>query len=346
MRKIDRATHPESAQIEQEKTPESNAPHTPKKPAQRRIKTEYVVAMIGAVATIIAGILSSPLIEKWLTVTPAPTTGPTVAMTATSVAPTQPLSLTEGIPELAFTDPHPDDSDYLDPAGIPMRLVSAGEFDMGSETGQSDERPVHAIYLDAYYIDKYEVTNLFYQACVDAGACRPPENTTGLSFNDFYGKPEFAHYPVLFINWDMAKTYCEWRGAELPTEAQWEKAARGTDGRTYPWGEEIDQTFAHYANSSSGPAAVGTYEKGTSPFGVYDMAGNAVEWVSDWYSNSFYANSPDANPSGPGSGQYRVLRGGTWYDDKDKVRASDRMAYIPDEILTSFGFRCAKDVTP
>jgi formylglycine-generating enzyme required for sulfatase activity len=243
-----------------------------------------------------------------------------------------------------FDDPHPDSADHNDIKGIPMRLVPAEEFVMGSDNSESDERPAHPVYLDAYYIDKYEVTNAFYEACVDAGACQPPGGTSSLY--DFYGNSDYDNYPVMSMSWNMAETYCEWRDAQLPTEAQWEKAARGSDERTYPWGEEIDQTFAHYGQSAGTPAAVGSYPKGKSPYGVYDMAGNLWEWVEDWYSNTFYANSPISNPSGPGSGQSRVLRGGTWYYGKERVRTFSRDSFHPDEFLDSFGFRCARDANP
>ena len=322
----------------------------------RKVDIAIIVALIGLAGTLIAGLLGSPLIESWF----SPAAIPTVTQTATITLTFQPTPAT-GTPEpgqtpteifartftpVIFNDPHPDPSDHIDSFGVPMRLVPAGEFAMGSEGGDTDERPVHTVDLDTYYIDKYEVTNAFYKACVDAGVCQSPQNTSSFTLYDLYGNPDYDNYPVMFMSWNMAKTYCEWRGAQLPTEAQWEKAARGTDGRTYPWGEEIDQTFAHYDQSAGIPAAVGSYERGKSPYGVYDMAGNVWEWVGDWYSQTFYANSPTSNPSGPGSGQTRVLRGGTWYYGKERVRTFSRDSYNPIEVLDSFGFRCAKDANP
>ena len=211
---------------------------------------------------------------------------------------------------------------------------------MGSETGDVDEQPIHTVYLDPYYIDKYEVTNGLYEECVAAGACEPPGQVGSSNRSNYYDDPAFSQYPVIFVDWDQAKTYCEWRGGSLPTEAQWEKAARGTDGRTYPWGEGIDCDRANYDKtiSSSGEVgcpvevplggiflsykwsapfplamgvivgdttAVGSYPRGVSPYGAHDMAGNVWEWVSDWYRADYYAALPPTevtrNPRGPSS---------------------------------------------
>jgi len=315
--------------------------------------TAIIVALIGLAGTIIAALLNLPSIQTWLSPASVSTASATATITLTvmSVTPSQTmepsptLAATNTPTLLNFNDPHPVADDYHDAFGVPMRLVASGNFMMGSDQGQSDERPVHPVYLDAYYMDKYEVTNALYKACVDAEVCPPPQDS-GFAY-DFYGNSDYDNFPVMFMGWNMAKTYCAWRGAQLPTEAQWEKAAHGMAGGTYPWGEGIDQTFANYGQSGGIPSAVGSYERGKSSYGVYDLAGNVSEWVEDWYSNTFYANSPNSNPSGPGAGQYRVLRGGTWYDSKEKVRASDRSSFRPDaEILASFGFRCAKDANP
>jgi len=132
-------------------------------------------------------------------------------------------------------------SALTDAWGVEMVLVPDGEFTMGSDSGSSDEQPVHQVFLETYYIDKYEVTNTLYKACVDAGVCDPPAKTSD------YNNSQYAQHPVVYVNWNMANEYCKWRGARLPTESEWEKAARGTDGRTYPWGEEINNSFANYS---------------------------------------------------------------------------------------------------
>ena len=196
---------------------------------------------------------------------------------------------------------------------------------MGSDNGTSDEKPVHTVYLDAFWIDQTEVTNKQYQACVDAGTCKPPSITSSFTHSDYYGNPEFDEYPVIYVNWDKAKWYCKvWAGGDLPTEAQWEKAARGTDERTYPWGEGIDCDKANYNGSCVGDTSpVRSYESGKSPYNAYDMAGNVWEWVNDYYQSNYYTmlGGNASNPFGPDSGQYRVLRGGSWFDYDRQLRA-------------------------
>jgi formylglycine-generating enzyme required for sulfatase activity len=239
-------------------------------------------------------------------------------------------------------------AEITDSQGVTMRLVPAGPFPMGSDNGDSDRQPVHDIYLDAYYIDIYEVTNALYKTCVDASVCAAPKNTNSYSRPSYYGNPEFDNYPVIYVDWNMAQTYCQWRGADLPTEAQWEKAARGTDGRTYPWGEGIDCNKANYHDGNKfcvgDTTAVGNYPSGVSPYGLYDMAGNIWEWVKDWYLDTYYQNSPSENPLGPDTGTYRVLRGGSWYYDGYGTRSSIRGRVTPDITYYYIGFRCARSL--
>lgn len=237
----------------------------------------------------------------------------------------------------------PDPSDYMDQAGIPMRLVPAGSFLMGSENGQADEKPMHTIQLDAYYIDKYEVTNASYKTCVAAGVC-PDSRVTDLGSLLSYSKlPIYDDYPAA-VDWEEAKTFCGWRGAQLPTEAQWEKAARGTEGRTYPWGDGADCSKANFHDKNfacaGNPVQVGSFEDGKSVYGLYDMAGNILEWVADWYSETYYQDSPSINPLGPDSGTLHVLRGGGYYSDALYIRSSARVWTTPG--VTGYGFRCVK----
>jgi formylglycine-generating enzyme required for sulfatase activity len=231
-------------------------------------------------------------------------------------------------------------TEVIDIKGAPMALVPAGEFTMGNENGDSDEQPVHQVYLDAYYIDKFEVTNALYKACVNIGGCSELKNTGR------YKDLDYKNYPVVFVDWNQAITYCKWRGGGLPTEAQWEKAARGTDGRTYPWGEGISCSRANYRDCISDTNAVGSYVGGVSLYGAYDMAGNVWEWVQDWYSAEYYVVSPNKNPLGPKSGTYHVVRGGAWDFTAEYVTSSDRFWGTPDSASNNFGFRCAKDATP
>jgi formylglycine-generating enzyme required for sulfatase activity len=221
--------------------------------------------------------------------------------------------------------------------------VPAGEFTMGD--GASDA-PIHKVYLDAFWIDQTEVTNKQYKACVDAKTCDPPFSAGSYTHPNYYGDPEFDDYPVIYVNWDKSSRYCEvWTGGDLPTEAQWEKAARGRDARTYPWGEGIDCDRANYYSCVGDTLPVKNYPSGTSPYGAYDMAGNVWEWVNDWYNESSYQILPSSNPLGPNSGQYRVLRGGSWsgggYGSPSAFRHKDNPANSGSVI----GFRCARSAS-
>lgn len=221
--------------------------------------------------------------------------------------------------------------------------IPAGEFQMGSEIGNDDEKPVHTLYLDTYQIGKYEITNRQYAQCVRAGIC-----IGRASFTE-----DRALHPVVNVTWDDAVRYCEWAGGRLPTEAEWEKAASWDDQaktkRTYPWGETIDCSYANYSGKDDGndfcvgdTTPVDSYESGKSPYGLYDMGGNVWEWVSDWYDETYYQNSPSANPSGPESGQFRVLRGGSWYNYVLDVRSAYRNWFDPTGTNGHLGFRCSR----
>ncbi len=234
-----------------------------------------------------------------------------------------------------------------------MVYVPAGEFIMGSDKGEVNEQPVHTVYLDAFYMDKTEVTNAQYQRCVEAGACRTPTCDWG---EPTYGDASKADHPVVCVNWNDAQAYCAWAGKRLPTEAEWEKAARGTDGRTYPWGNTFDGSRLNFCDRNcefdwkdsdaddgyAQTAPVGSYPQGASPHGALDMAGNVWEWEADWYDAGYYSQSPGRNPPGPDSGQYRVLRGGSWHDGGGFGRGAARNGGNPGDRGNYAGFRCAR----
>jgi len=227
-------------------------------------------------------------------------------------------------------------------AGMTLVYVPAGEFTMGSDFGEMNEAPVHKVNLDAFWIDQTEVTNAMYAKCVQDGACNPPSSTTSSTRDSYYGNSEFDHYPVIYVSWNDAKAYCEWADRRLPTEAEWEKAARGENAFIYPWGNDsLNNNLLNYNIAIGDTTEVGKYPSGASPYGALDMAGNVWEWVADWYSDTYYASSRASNPLGPDSGQYRVHRGGAWDSDDYSVRSARRSLIGPPGAGYNLGFRCS-----
>jgi len=223
--------------------------------------------------------------------------------------------------------------------------IPAGEFIMGSDM-YPEEQPIHLVYLDAFWIDQTEVTNAMYAKCVSDSVCEEPIDASSNTRSSYYGNPEFDKYPVVYVEWDMAKTYCEWAGLKLPTEAQWEKAARGTDGRTYPWGNDApNKDLLNYDSNIGNTTEVGSYESGKSIYEVYDMAGNVWEWVNDYYQEDYYATLGDnaTNPQGPlSSDGQRLLRGGGFFNKDEGVRSTLRYESHPARPDYDFGFRCSR----
>ena len=219
-----------------------------------------------------------------------------------------------------------------------MVYIPAGAFTMGAEGRFDDEKPVHKVYLDAYYMDRYEVTNAQYGAFMKA---------TGRAAPEFWNDSRFNHpdRPVVGVTWYDGEAYCKWVGKRLPTEAEWEKAARGTDARIYPWGNSFGSGRANLSDRGDRyeyTAPVGSFPSGASPYGVHDMAGNVWEWVNDWHDKGYYSRSPGRNPTGPDAGKYKVLRGGSWYDDPRFLRTAYRRGNYPGHQYDLDGFRCSK----
>lgn len=230
--------------------------------------------------------------------------------------------------------------------GAPMVLVPAGEFTMGSDNGDDDEQPIHRVYVDAFYIDKFEVTNGRFAKFVKAIQSEPP-----WGFADKETPVVQRDRPVRWVNWMDAMGYCLWVGKRLPTEAEWEKAARGTDGRIYPWGNDPPTpehaVFGRKEGRSDSLSSIGNRDKGMSPYGVHDLAGNLYEWVMDWYDEVFYSNfakSPAINPQGPSEGTAKAQRGGSYINNPYRLRSSFRTKGDPTEEDPNVGFRCAQDV--
>ena len=251
--------------------------------------------------------------------------------------------------------------------GAEMVLVPAGEFPMGSEAADiealqpllqrlppevlerlSDQVPKHHVYLDAFYIDKYEVTNALYAQFVQATRRQAPRLSTYQQFNQ-------PKQPVVGVTWHEAQAYCAWAGKRLPTEAEWEKAARGSEGRLYPWGNDFDGPQLNYCDKHcpfdwkdtaiddgyARTAPVGSYEQGKSPYGAYDMAGNVWEWVADWYSADYYQHSPAQHPTGPADGSHKVVRGGAWFVPAPATRTATRQRFDNHYWGDNIGLRCA-----
>ena len=254
----------------------------------------------------------------------------------------KPRSLANGNPATKSRIAPPLAPTLIGKDGAPMVLVAAGEFTMGSAEGDDDEQPVHRVFLDSFYLDTFEVTNGRFAKFVAAIGSEPP-----WGFADHDTPVLQAEQPVRWVTWLEATGYCLWAGKRLPTEAEWEKAARGSDGRPYPWGTEpptpAHAVFGLKEGGADSVSLIGDREKGRSPYGVHDLAGNLYEWVSDWYDDASYTTQPAINPHGPPEGTAKVQRGGSYINSPYRLRASFRTKGDPTEHDPHVGFRCAQD---
>lgn len=245
--------------------------------------------------------------------------------------------------ESAFAD-HPVSE--RDP--VAMVTIAKGGFIRGSspEIGRADERPRRTLYLRAFMIDKYEVTNARYRKFIAATGHKEPFNVYGTG--SIFEVPGIETLPVVQVTWHDAADYCQWTGKRLPTEAEWEKAARGIDGRTYPWGNKAPSVrhvnFNRDWVATGTLLPVGSLPGGVSPYGVHDMSGNAREWVQDWYAKDYYHVAPDRNPKGPETGLLKVIRGGSWHSFESDIRTAARGKGGFALKTHGTGFRCARDV--
>jgi formylglycine-generating enzyme required for sulfatase activity len=314
------------------------------------------------------------------TPTPSPSPLPPIYLSTPTITPTaSPLQ-----PTLTPTPLHPTfTSTPLPPTptattpSSPMVLIPAGNFQMGESANRglaecqllyepftsstcewgwfTDEEPEHTVTLDAFYLDVSEVTNGMYEACITAGPCSPPKYPTSSTRSSYFGDSRYANFPVINVDWNQAATYCSWARGRLPTEAEWEYAARGgLADRLYPWVDGFDGSLANFCDVNcpndwsntyfndgfADTAPVGSYP--ANGYGLFDMAGNVQEWVADWYDSSYYSNSPANNPSGPATGDYRVLRGGGWYLNGDDMRSAARDRASPINSNFYIGFRCSR----
>ena len=329
-------------------------------PRRPWVRPAWLWPVVGGAAALVVVIGIAVVVVPQLIETLLPTV--TQQPAATWVRPTATFRATEVPTPLHYTRARPPAGEeggdtWTRPTdGMVMVYVPAGEFLMGSGDAdglaEDNEKPQHTVYLGAYWIDRTEVTNAQYRKCVEAGACREPECPYSWGHESAYNAPD---HPVVCVSWYDARAYAAWVGGWLPTEAEWEKAARGTDGRIYPWGDEFDGNRLNYCdrNCTKGDidtsvddgyvvtAPVGSYLSGTSPYGALDMAGNVWEWVADWYDAEYYGRSPARNPQGPASGDYRVLRGGDFGGNAvaDARCACRLSAWNPLDRYWHFGFR-------
>jgi formylglycine-generating enzyme required for sulfatase activity len=247
--------------------------------------------------------------------------------------------------------------------GMPAAFIPEGTFRMGALDPEEkrDEKPDHNVTMKGFWMDKLEVTNGMYALCVQAGACEPPQTFKSDTRQSYFNNPEFNDFPVVYVTWLQADTYCKWAGRRLPTEAEWEYSARGNDFRTFPWGDERpDSSRGNFNYFVGDTTRVGNYPAGDSMFGVLDLSGNVAEWVSDYYDVDYYSQGVTVNPTGPGARSEfhnRVVRGGTYQDVFDDIRLANRASvrgsnpdaediYSADylgEFSPKIGFRCASD---
>ena len=311
--------------------------------ATRAAATVTPETSAGAQADVAATAIEQPTEQPTATLTPAPTATETPVPTST--------------PAFSAGDTMVAESD-----GKTIIYVPAGEFLQGSLPSDPEARavemPQRTVFLDAFWIDRTETTTAQYQKCVQAGACPPPQDTSSRQRSTYFGNTEFAQYPVIWVSWNMADAYCRWVQRRLPTEAEWEKAARGTDGRLFPWGNQLPTSNMANICDANCPyewadrslndgywdtAPAEAFPAGASPYGALNMAGNVWEWVDDVYDPDYYQYAPQTNPTGPETIGMHILRGGSWQNTWAFVRTTtrDRETRFP-ENLYNVGFRCAQ----
>ena len=296
-----------------------------------------------------------PIISPTSTTTTQPTStqNPTFTPTPFKTSTATPIPTPTSLPGPGTLSTNPSDDATL-------VFIPGGQFTMGLTSTQVDQllticadctdnifnasQPAHPVELDSYWIYQTEVTNDMYARCVAAGSCSPPAGSNSSTRENYWSNPAYAQHPVVLVDWFSARDYCSWAGGRLPTEAEWEYAARGDDDRLFPWGNlPPSPSLANVGDPNGDTTAVGSYPEGSSPFGVLDMAGNVWEWVNDWYEADYYARSPVPNPTGPNSSSLgrRVGRGGAWFWDGAYASTAYHDWWEPQNTGTETGFRCA-----
>ncbi len=322
------------------------------RPTRKQIEQRTIFALL-AVVILLIGISAGLFIANQraqqvanpVAVTATFQSGVIAAITQLAPTPTQ-------TPTPAPT-PSPTPVPLVNDTGSLMIYLPGGPFIMGDDEGESDERPAHRVNLDPFYMDETEVSNREYALCVADGACPRPSSLGATYHPVYFGDPAFAEYPVIFVSWYNAQRFCDWRGSRLPTEAEWEYAASYDPINLlklkYPWGDIFDGTWLNF-NDGPTPfndghrdtAPITAYPEGRSPMGLYNMSGNVMEWVADWYDPRYYRTATEVNPLGPETGEYKAIRGGSWLSSENGVRSTVRTNYDPTVSRATLGFRCAK----
>jgi serine/threonine-protein kinase len=337
----------EQTQLAQAKlipTPTPEPPRQITQPVKQKSNLPIMFAAIGAFAFLALcggcwflyswGATATPTPTEL--VAPSPTIIPPTATMAATIPPASPVPTDTPLPTATSMPVEISDSQ-----NVLMRLIPGGEFTMGSNDGPPDTRPEKLINVDTFYMDKFEVTNEKYAVCVNAGVCRRPLQVGSITRGSYYGNQNFLDYPVILVDWKMANKYCAWRGARLPTEAEWEKAARGTDKRLFPWGSGFSCDIANQSGCVGDTAPVNQYDKGQSVYGTYGMSGNVWEWTSSFY--KIYPYVPTDGREDPDLSGNRVLRGGSWhfFGGEGSIYTYTRFKMDAGVYNVYTGFRCA-----
>lgn len=307
-----------------------------------------VLVILLAIVVLVRGVLIGPglpIVEPQVALDQSTATSPpiltqtqppieTISYTSTPEPSATPAPSDTAEVKLVVTKVRPKDE-------MVMVFVPNSTFTMGQENSEPDESPVRQVYQDAFWIDRFEVTITQYKLCVAAKACSLPSPLASYTRENYYESPTFADYPVVNVSWAEAQQYCQWVGGDLPTEAQWEKAARGTDGRSYPWGNDApNSSLANYGSNEGDTVKVGLYPSGVSPYGAMDMIGNVYEWVRDWYGP--YETNIKNNPIRNEPSNFKVLRGCSWFSVEGSLRVSNRTYLNQATRDNDVGFRCVQ----
>lgn len=327
--------------------------------ARRQVQGRIIIGLVGLLAFVLAsiGFFYLTNLER-----PEQAQGPAATATLQSavIAALTQLAPTPSPTPEPTAPPTPTPVPFITETGSRMIYVPGGTFDIGDDSSeQNDEKPARMITLDSFYIDETEVTNGAYAQCVDAGACPRPDRAGATYYQTYFGDPNFDDYPVINVSWYDADAFCTWRGARLPSEAEWEYAA-SFDPRErvkfkYPWGDTFDGNRLNFCDVNCqrddrgfewddgfrDTAPVAGYPDGRSPKGIYDMLGNVMEWVGDWYDFRAYRTITETNPRGPVDGEFKVIRGGSWYTPPGQIGNVMRDNLDPTVSQSTLGFRCA-----